>query len=315
MQLIHEDNRMKYDNNKVAIIGCGNVGMTAAYALLHTGLINELVLVGRNKNALIGEQLDLEHGMSFLPSCKVTATDNYADLTDTDVVVFSAGAAQKPGETRLDLCAKNVEILESILPQVLQYAPNAVILIVTNPVDILTYKAYQLAKLPKGRIFGSGTTLDTARFRFHLSEFLKVSPQSIHAYILGEHGDSSFPAISSATVGGQPLTSLPQFNEERAMKAFSAAQKAAYKIIESKGATFYGIGAVIAHIVSKILRNARTVLPVSIPLHGYLDHSGVALSVPCVIGRNGVEDILTIKLDWEEKQKLEKSVKALKAYL
>jgi L-lactate dehydrogenase len=306
---------MKHDNNKVAIIGCGNVGMTAAYALLHTGLINELVLVGRDKAALVGEQLDLEHGMSFLPNCKVTATDDYADLVDTDVVIYSAGAGQKPGETRLDLTAKNVEIMESIIPQVVQHAPNAVILMISNPVDILTYKAYQLAKLPKGRIFGSGTTLDTARFRFHLSEFLKVNPQSIHAYILGEHGDSSFPAIASATVGGQPLTSLNRFNQDRAMKAFEAAQKAAYKIIESKGATYYGIGTVIAHIVSKILRNARTVLPVSIPLHNYLDHSGVSLSVPCIIGRNGVEDILEIRLDWEEKQKLEKSVKALKSYL
>lgn len=306
---------MKHDTNKVAIIGCGNVGMTAAYALLHTGLVNELILVGRNKDALIGEQLDLEHGMSFLPNCTVTATDDYADLVDTDVVVYSAGAAQKPGETRLDLCARNVEILESILPQVVHYAPNAVILMITNPVDILTYKAYKMAKLPKGRIFGSGTTLDTARFRFHLSDFLKVNPQSIHAYILGEHGDSSFPAISSATVGGQPLTSLARFSQERALKAFDAAQKAAYKIIESKGATYYGIGTVIAHIVSKILRNSRTVLPVSIPLHNYMDHSGVSLSVPCIIGRNGVEDILEIRLDWEEKQKLEKSVKALQEYL
>ena len=306
---------MKYDNNKVAIIGCGNVGMTAAYALLHTGIVNELLLVGRNKDALIGEQLDLEHGMSFLPNCKVTATDDYADLVDTDVVVYSAGAAQKPGETRLDLATKNCEILACILPQIVHYAPNAVIVIVTNPVDILTYKAYQQAKLPKGRIFGTGTTLDTARFRFHLSEFLKVNPQSIHAYILGEHGDTSFPAISSATVGGQALTTLPAFNQERAMKAFTAAQNAAYKIIEAKGSTYYGIGTVISHIVSKILRNARTVLPVSIPLHGYMDYSGVSLSVPCIIGRNGVEDILEIRLDWEEKQKLERSVKALKSYL
>lgn len=306
---------MKYDSNKVAIIGCGNVGMTAAYALLHTGLVNELLLVGRNKEALIGEQLDLEHGMSFLPHCKVSATDDYADLVDSDVVILSAGAAQKPGETRLDLCAKNCGILESIIPAVVRYAPDAVILIVTNPVDVLTYRAYQLAKLPKGRIFGTGTTLDTARFRFHLSEFLKVNPQSIHAYILGEHGDTSFPAISSATVGGQPLTSLPKFSQERAEKAFVAAQQAAYKIIAAKGATFYGIGAVVAHTVTRILRNARTVLPVSIPLHNYLGHSGVALSVPCIIGRNGVEDILDIRLDWEERQRFETSVKAIKQYL
>lgn len=306
---------MKYDNNKVAIIGCGNVGMTAAYALLHTGQVNELLLVSRNRESIIGEQLDLEHGMSFLPTCKVSVTDDYADLVDTDVVIFSAGAAQKPGETRLDLCAKNCEIMETIIPQVVQYAPNAVIVMVTNPVDILTYKAYHLAKLPKGRILGTGTTLDTARFRFHLSEFLKVNPQSIHAYVLGEHGDSSFPAISSATVGGQFLTSLARFNDDRATSAFESAQRSANTIIKSKGATYYGIGTVISHIVAKILRDTRSVLPLSIPLHNYLGHSGVALSVPCIIGRNGVEDILEIRLDWEEKQKLERSVKALKEYL
>lgn len=306
---------MKYDTNKVAIIGCGNVGMTAAFAILQKGLVHELVLLGRNKAPLIGEQLDLEHGMSFLPYAKIVPTDDYADIADADVVIITAGAAQKPGETRLDLTAKNLSIIENIIPQVVQYAPDAIILIVSNPVDVLTYRAYQLAKLPKGRIFGSGTTLDTARFRFHLSEFLKVNPQSIHAYILGEHGDSSFPVISSAMVGGQPLTTFNRFSEDKANKAYEKARAAAYKIIECKGATYYGIGTVIAHIVSKILGNARTVLPLSIPLHNYFGHSGVSLSVPCIVGRNGVEDVLEIKLDWEEKQKLEKSVNTIKEYL
>lgn len=306
---------MNYDTNKVTIIGCGNVGMTAAYAILMKGLVHELVLLGRNTAPLIGEKLDLEHGMSFLPFARVTPTDDYADIVDSDIVVITAGAAQKPGETRLDLTAKNVSIIEGIIPQVVRYAPNAVILMVSNPVDVLTYRAYQLAKLPKGRIFGTGTTLDTARFRFHLSEFLKVNPQSIHAYILGEHGDSSFPAISSAMVGGQPLTNCDRFSQDRAVTACQKARTAAYKIIESKGATYYGIGTVIAHIVGKILQNSRTVLPVSIPLHNYLGHSGVSLSVPCIVGRNGVEDTLEIKLDWEEKQLLEKSVKTVKQFL
>lgn len=302
------------ESNKVTIIGCGKVGMTAAYSILHRGVVNELVLLGRSIDEIIGEELDLEHGMSFLPFAQVKATSKYEDIAGSDIVVITAGAAQKPGETRLDLAAKNVSIIEGIIPEVLKYAPDSIILIVSNPVDVLTYKAYQLAGLPKGRIFGSGTTLDTARFRFHLSEFLHINPSSIHAYILGEHGDTSFPAISSATVGGQPLTLMNKFSPERAMEAFTKAQQAAYKIIASKGATFYGIGTVISEIVSKILRDSRTVLPLSIPLHQYYDHSGVALSVPCIIGRNGVEETLEIKLDWEEKQKLEKSVTTLKQY-
>lgn len=301
-------------SNKVSIIGCGKVGMTAAYSILHRGVINELVLVARCVDDIVGEELDLEHGMSFLPFAQVKATQNYADIANSDIVIITAGAAQKPGETRLDLTAKNVAIVEVIIPEILKYAPESVILIVSNPVDVLTYKAYQLAGLPKGKIFGSGTTLDTARFRFHLSEFLHINPSSIHAYILGEHGDTSFPAISSATVGGQPLNLMSNFSAGKAHAAFENAQQAAYKIIASKGATFYGIGTVVSEIVSKILRDSRTVLPVSIPLHQYYGHSGVALSVPCIIGRNGVEETLEIKLDWEEKQKLEHSVNTLKQY-
>ncbi len=306
---------MQYDSNKVAIVGCGKVGMSAAFSLIHGGVVNDLVLYGRDKKEVIGEQLDLEHGMSFLPHSRVIATDDYQDLENSDVVVITAGAAQKPGETRLDLTAKNVAILESILPEVTKYAPDAIVLLVSNPVDVLTYKAYLMANWPKGRIFGSGTTLDTARFRYHLAEFLNVNPRSIHAYILGEHGDSSFPAISNATLGGQPLMTLDSFSEDRARSAFEKAKNAAYKIIDSKGATYYGIAAVISHIVKQILLDTKSVLPLSIPLHNYYGHSGVALSVPCVIGRGGVERSLEIRLDWEEKQKLEKSVNTVKQYL
>lgn len=306
---------MRQDNNKVAIVGCGRVGMTAAYSILHQGVVNELVLVGRSKKALIGEKLDLEHGMSFLPPAKITATDDYADLADCDIVIYAAGASQEPGDTRLDLAAKNIPIMAGIIPQIVKHAPDAVILMVANPVDVLTYKAYQIAGLPKGRIFGTGTTLDTARFRFHLSEFLNINPRSIHAYILGEHGDSSFPVISSATVGGQSLMSLPKFSRERALDAYDKARDAAYKIIESKGATYYAIGTVVAQIVTTILQDRRSVLTVSIPLHQYQGLNGAAISVPCVIGRNGVEESLELKLNWEEKNALEKSVEMVKRYL
>ena len=303
------------DPFKVAIVGCGKVGMTAAFSLVMQGGITELVLLGRHKDELIGEQLDLEHGSPFLQPVKITATDRYEDLQGTDVVVVTAGASQKPGETRLDLAVKNTKIIEDIIPKIVKHAPNSVILMVSNPVDILTYKAYQVAGWPKGRIFGSGTTLDTARFRFHLSEMFKVNPRSIHAYILGEHGDHSFPALTSATIGGQPLTTFPEYNHEKALKAFAAAKNAAYKIIESKGATYYAIGVVIAHLVQTILQDSKTVLPVTIPLHQYLEHSGVAMSVPCVVGRSGVEKILQIKLNWEEKQQFDHCAATLKQYL
>lgn len=302
------------ESNKVSIIGCGRVGMSAAFSLLHRGITNELVLLGRDKKPLVGEQLDLEHGMAFLQPGSVLATDNYEDIADSDVVVITAGVSQRPGDTRLDLCAKNSEIIGSIIAQVVKHAPEAVILMVSNPVDVLTYKAYQQAKLPKGQIFGSGTLLDTSRFRFHLSEFLKVNPRSIHAYILGEHGDSSFPVLSSASVGSQPLSEFPNFSEKQALEAYQKARDAAYRIIATKGATYYGIGAVVSHLVKTILTDARTVLPVSVPLHNYHGYSGVALSAPCVIGRRGVETILKPKLNWQEKQWLDRSVNVLKQY-
>lgn len=301
--------------NNVAIVGCGNVGMTAAYSILHTGLVNKLYLVGRNKASLIGEQLDLEHSLPFLHPAKIKATTDYADIADSDVVIITAGASQKPGETRLDLKEKNLAIISDIIPKIVDVAPDAIILMVTNPVDILTFHAYRMAGLPKGQIFGSGTVLDTARFRHHLSQFLKVNPRSIHAYILGEHGDSSFPVISSATVGGQPISTMNSFSEHKAFEAYEKARIAAYKIIESKGATYYAIGAVISSIVRAILQDQRTILPVSVPLHGYHDHHGVALSVPSIVGRGGVSESLEIKLSWEEKQKFARSVQKIKSYL
>ncbi len=306
---------MECKATKVSIVGCGNVGMTAAYSMLHHGGIDELLLVGRDREKLIGEELDLEHGMSFLHPVKVRSTDDYKDIAGSDVIVITAGAAQKPGETRLELTAKNSRIIEDIMLEIVKYAPGAIVLIVSNPVDVLTYRAYRVAGWPKGRIFGSGTTLDTARFRFHLSEFLKVHPKSIHAYILGEHGDNSFPALSGATVGGQPLSAFPEFSEDKARKAYELARTAAYKIIASKGSTFYAIGVVISHIVSAILNNSRSVLPVSIPLHNYFGISGIALSVPCIVGREGVTQTLQTKLNWEEKQQLEKAAETLKQYL
>ncbi len=308
-------NNSAFDSAQVAIVGCGKVGMSTAFSLLHTGVVNELILHGRCRDDLIGEELDLEHALSFLPHARVKATEKFSDLAGSDIVIYCAGAAQAPGETRLDLTAKNVKILESVFPQIVSVAKNAIFIIVANPVDILTYRAYQLADLAKGRIFGSGTLLDTARFRFHLSEFLDINPSSIHAYVLGEHGDHSFPVLSSATAGGTPLATLPNYSQDKAMNAYLQARDAATKIIASKGATYYGIATTVSHLVKLILSDAKAIVPVSAPLHQYHGHSGVALSVPAVLGRGGVEDQLEVKLSWEENKQLEQAVGVLKQYL
>lgn len=303
------------DSNKVAIVGCGRVGMSTAFALLIAGIPNELVLFGRDKQKIEGEKLDLEHGLSFLKDAKIYASNSYDDLADSDVVVITAGASQKPGDTRLDLIANNKRIIEDMIPKIITAAPHAVIIMVTNPVDLLTYHAHALAQLPLGKVFGTGTTLDTARFRWHLSEQLGINPKSIHAFILGEHGDSSFPALSAAMVGGQSLLSLPTMSQEKALEAYEKARGAAYKLIASKGATYYAIAVAIVEIVKAILRDSKQIFPVSIPLQNYYGHSDVALSVPCVIGRGGAEQVIETKLSWEEKQQFDASVRTLKNLL
>lgn len=303
---------------KVSIIGLGHVGATAAFSMLLDGTPSELVLLARDKNKAIGEKLDLEHALPFLNYTRIIATDNYEDIQGSNLVVITAGAAQKPGQTRLDLIDMNIKIIDEIMPKILNNAPNATILIIANPVDVLTYRANQIAGTSENeqgtRIFGSGTMLDTARFRYHLSESLGVNSRSIHAYVLGEHGDTSFPVYFNATIGGQKLVDFPGFSEEKVKEAYQLARNAAYSIIEAKGATYYAIGVVATKIMRSIYSDARTVMPVSIPLHNYHGHSGVSLSVPCIIGDRGVEQVLNIDLSPEEEKNLEKSAKTLKEY-
>lgn len=300
---------------KIAIVGLGNVGATAAYALTIAGVAEEIVLLARSKDKAYGEQLDLEHGLPFLDTATIKATDSYEDLSLCDVVVVTAGAAQSPGESRLDLAKKNIAIIEDVIPKIVANAPDSTILIVSNPVDVLTAHAAKIAGLPHGRVIGSGTTLDSARFRVHLAEFLHVNPRSIHAYILGEHGDSSFPVLSSASIGGQALLTHPNFSAEKAEAAFQSAKSAAYKIINAKGATFYAIGVVIMQIVKTILRDSKTVMPISVPLTQYYGVSDVCLSVPCIVGTHGVEQVLKVALDSGEQQRLLQSAEAVKPYL
>lgn len=302
---------------KVSIVGLGHVGSTTAFSMLLDGTPSELVLYARDKQKAVGEKLDLEHALPFLNYTNIIATDNFKDMENSNLIVIAAGAAQKPGETRLDLIKSNLAIIDDIMPKILLHAPTSPILIISNPVDVLTYRANQIAgtSSAKGtRIFGSGTMLDTARFRYHLSEYIKVNPRSIHAYVLGEHGDTSFPVYHHATVGGQKLSEFPGFSKEQVKDAYQKARNAAYNIIEAKGATFYAIAVVATQIMRSMYSDARTVMPVSVPLHNYRGYSNVALSVPCVVGDKGVEQILSLDLSAEEQKNLEISIKTLQSY-
>lgn len=300
---------------KVSVIGAGRVGITAAFTMYLKNTAQEIMLYGRDKDKLIGEQSDFMDSLSFLGTTHVTVGNQMSDLTGSDVIVFTAGAAQEPGETRLDLVKKNTDILESMIPEIIKYAPETIVLIVTNPVDVLTYKATAMAKLPRGRVFGSGTTLDTARFRFQLSKYLNVNPKSVHGYILGEHGDSSFPTLSTTNVGGQLISTMKDFSDEKAHEAYVKTRDAAYKIIAAKGATYYAIGVVINQLVHSILTDAGRVYPLSVVLEGEYGYTGVSLSVPCVLGRSGVVRVIEIPLSEEEKLKMKLSVETLKKYL
>ncbi len=297
---------------KVSIIGGGRVGITSAYAMLLRNTTRELILFDRDVEKMKGEQLEFEHSLAFLGATTVKAAESLEDIRGSDVIVYTAGVAQKPGETRLDLAKRNIGILKSMLPDIMKHSPDSILLFVANPVDILTYEAAKMLNFPKGKVFGSGTSLDSARFRFYLSEILKVNPKNIHAYVLGEHGDSSFPVIEHANVGGQPLLSMNDISKDQVYDSYQKTRNAAGTVIAAKGGTFYAIGVVVNQLVDAVLRDTKRVFPVSVPLHNEYGFSDVAISVPCVLGKNGVERILTVTLSEEEKQKMSESVRILK---
>ena len=300
---------------KVSVIGCGNVGATAAYAMLIDGTPTELVLIDRKKEKAEGLSLDFEHSMPFYDYTKITATDDVSAVKNSQLIVVTAGTRQAEGETRLDLIKKNRAIFKDLIPKIARLAPKAILLIVSNPVDILTFEAQELSGFPHGRVFGTGTWLDTARLRFHISERLCLSSQSIEAYILGEHGDSSFPVWSSANVAGKPLSDFPGFNKKIAKECFKDTQNAAYRIIHDLGYTCYSIATVIHNIMTHIFQHSKIVVPLSVRLENYYGHKDVALSVPCVLDSSGVSEILKIPLDRTEQADLKNSVKTLKQFL
>ena len=308
---------LKRETFQVAIVGCGRVGMTTAYSLLLQGIPTRLILYSHSPKKVQGEKLDLEHGLSFYPNTpEIIATTNPKDLTGTDLIIYTAGISQKPGQTRLDLTQTNLNLLKKILPPILNQAPHALVLIVANPVDLLTYTAHKTLKLSWGRVFGSGTLLDTSRFRFHLSQFIHVHPKSIHAYIMGEHGDTSFLAQSAATIGGIPLSYYPKLDQKTIDQVYQTTRNAAYKIIAGKGSTYYGIATALSYLVKTIKNDAQKILPLSVPLtKPYYQAKDIALSVPVIIGRNGVRQTLTIYLSETEQQSLLHSAETLKSYL
>jgi L-lactate dehydrogenase len=301
---------------RVAIIGTGNVGATFAYALLLSGLAAEIVLIDVNHARAEGEAMDLNHALPFTHPTRVWAGD-YSDCAGAVVTVLTAGAPQNPGETRLDLVKKNAAIWSKIVPQAVKPNPDGILLVATNPVDVLTYAAWKLSGLPPNRVIGSGTILDTARFRYLLSQHFSVDARSVHAYIIGEHGDSEVPVWSLANIAGMRL---PQFCEaqhipydSQAMeKIFLQTRDAAYHIIERKGATYYAVAAGLMRITQAILRNQRTVLSVSSLIRDYHGLNDVCFSLPTVIDRGGVEHVLRLELDAGEVGKLQQSAQVLR---
>lgn len=300
---------------KVSVIGCGNVGATAAYAMLIDGTPSELVLIDRSKEKAEGLLLDFEHSLSFLPYTKIKSGDDVSLCANSNLIVVTAGARQQEGETRLQLIDKNRKIFQELIPALVKVAPNSILLIVSNPVDILTYEALKLSGFPKNRVFGSGTMLDTARFRFHIAEKMCLNPQSVQAYILGEHGDTSFPVLSSANIAGKPLTSFDGFDQKMADQCYEETKTAAYRIIHDMGFTCYSIGTVIKEIMSHIFQHSRIVVPLSVELDNYYGHSGVALSVPCILDSDGAVEQIEVPLNDKEREMLKKSVDTLKKLL
>jgi len=300
---------------KIAVVGCGFVGSATAFSLMQSGMFSEMVLIDIDKNKAEGEALDIAHGLPFAKPMKIYAGD-YKDLEDAYIIVVTAGAAQKPGETRLDLVNKNVAIFKTIIPEIAKYNKDAIMLIVSNPVDILTYAAIKLSGYPENRVFGSGTVLDSARFRYLLGEHLKIDPRSVHAYIVGEHGDSEIAVWSSATIGGMPIhkfCELRGFFEHREISARIAenVRNSAYEIIEKKHATYYGIAMSVRRICEAISNDEKSILPVSSLQHGNNGVDGLSLSMPAIVGKYGVETQVPLTLDEEELENLHASASEL----
>ena len=304
---------------KIAVVGCGFVGAACAFSLMQSGLFSEMVLIDSDKDKAEGEAMDISHGVPFAKPIKIYAGD-YDDIKDASLIVITAGANQKPGETRLDLVKKNIAIFQSILPEIKKRNYKGILLVVANPVDILTTVAIKLSGLPENRVLGSGTVLDTARLKFELGNHLNVDSRSVHAFIIGEHGDSEIAAWSSANVSGIPLNLFCEmrghFNHEEAMKKIAEDVKnSAYEIIAKKRATYFGVAMAVKRICEAIIRDEKSILSVSSMMHGEYDIEGIALSMPAIVSRNGIETHVPIQLNDSEIRRLQHSARTLRDIL
>lgn len=308
---------MNTDKRKVVLIGTGMVGMSFAYALVNQGgICNELVLIDVNKERAMGEAMDLNHGLAFAKSNMKIYAGDYKDCKDADIIVIAAGVAQKEGETRLDLLQRNAEVFRSIITPVVKSGFDGIFLVATNPVDIMTRVTYELSRFGASRVIGTGTSLDTARLRYLLGDYFTVDPKNIHAYVIGEHGDSEFVPVSQVMLATKHVTEI--FDDERNSYCIDDMQKieeqvrtSAYKIIEAKRATYYGIGMAITRIVKAILGDENSVVTVSAKLCGEYESKNMFIGVPCIIGRNGVKEILELSLTDDEMDKFKSSAAIL----
>lgn len=301
-----------FSSTKVAIIGAGAVGSTTAYTIMQKDIASEVSLIDINEQKEKGEVLDISDGLCFSETgCVRTA--NFKDATNADIIILTAGAAQKPGETRLDLVNKNKAIVTSIFKQIGKIKSTAIIIVVTNPVDIITYLVQEISGLPHNQVFGTGTGLDTARLHSALSHYLKINSQSISGFVMGEHGDSEFVAWSSVNIGGVPAKDL--LNAEEMKNIENKVRNEVYEIINRKGATFYGIAMVVSDIVEAVLFNQYKVLPMSSRLNNWNGVSGVCLGAPTIIARQGVVKHWPAKLSGAEKKKFQNSAKTIKKYI
>lgn len=305
--------------NKAVIVGCGFVGSASAFCLMQSGLFTELVLIDSDSKRAEGEALDISHGIPFSKPMKIHAGD-YDDVKNAGIVIVTAGANQQPGETRLDLVKKNINIFKTIIPEIKKRNFNGILLIVANPVDILTYAAVKLSGLPENRVIGSGTVLDTARLKYAIGRHLNVDSRSVHAFIIGEHGDSEIAVWSSANVSGVPLNNFCEMrghydHQNATEKIATDVKNSAYEIISMKKATNYGIAMSVKRICEAIVRNERSILPVSTIMHGEYGINHVSLSMPAIVGKDGIETLVPISLSFDELSKLQESAHALKNIL
>ena len=295
------------EKNKVVIIGCGNVGMSYAYALLNQKTyVNELALIDLNYDRVVGEVMDLNHCLAFAPSKIDIRVGDYSECRDADIVVIAAGANQNPGETRMDLINKNSKIFKSIVGNVMENGFDGIFLVATNPLDVMTYLVQKYSGLPYSRVMGSGTSLDTARLRYLIGEELSINPKNVHAYVIGEHGDSEFVPWSNVNIGLQNIGSF--IDEEKCFDIENSVRNAAYEIINKKGATYYGIGMCLVRITNAILGDENAIITVS----NYDETNGVYVGLPAIINRTGVHKKIFVELNNDETVKLQNSIDIIK---